>query len=69
VHGNSFVKVIEFGPEIRGRSILTFGQSGDPASAHYFDQAPLYSGKRFKPAWFSREEVEANAERVYSIDG
>jgi penicillin amidase len=66
VHGNSFVKVVEFGPQIRARSILTFGQSGDPASAHYLDQAPLYSQKRFKPAWFSRAEVEANAERVYS---
>jgi penicillin amidase len=69
VHGNSFVKVVEFGPEIRGRSILTFGQSGDPASRHYFDQAPLYSQKRFKPAWFSRADVEAHAERVYSIGG
>ncbi len=66
VHGNSFVKVVEFGPQVQARSILTFGQSGDPASAHYFDQAPLYSQKRFKPAWFSRAQVEANAERVYS---
>ncbi|UCF20403.1 MAG: penicillin acylase family protein [Gemmatimonadota bacterium] len=65
IHGNSFVKVIEFGPEIRARSLLTFGQSGNPRSPHYFDQAPLYSNKRFKPAWFALEEVAANSERVY----
>ncbi|MHC5003085.1 MAG: penicillin acylase family protein, partial [Planctomycetota bacterium] len=65
VHGNSFVKVIEFGPTVRSRSILTFGQSGDPASPHYLDQSPLYSARQFKPAWFTRTDVEANAERVY----
>jgi len=65
VHGNSFVKVIEFGPQVRGRSLLVFGQSGDPESPHFFDQAPLYSAREFKPAWFTREEVEANAARSY----
>ncbi|HET9581519.1 MAG TPA: penicillin acylase family protein, partial [Gemmatimonadota bacterium] len=62
VHGNTFVKVIEFAPRVRGRSVLVFGQSGDPASPHYVDQAPLYSERRFKEAWMTREEVEANAE-------
>ena len=65
-HGNSFMKVIEFGPVARGRSLLVFGQSGDPESPHFFDQAQLYSDRRFKPAWFTREEVEANAVESYA---
>lgn len=64
-HGNSFMKVIEFGPTVRGRSLLVFGQSGDPESPHFFDQAQLYSDREFKPAWFTREEVEANAVESY----
>lgn len=64
-HGNSFMKVIEFGPVARGRSLLVFGQSGDPDSPHFFDQAELYSDRQFKPAWFTREEVEANAVESY----
>ena len=64
-HGNSFMKVIEFGPTVRGRSLLVFGQSGDPESPHFFDQAQLYSDRRFKPAWFTRAEVEANAVESY----
>ncbi|HUP21009.1 MAG TPA: penicillin acylase family protein, partial [Gemmatimonadota bacterium] len=65
-HGNSFVKVIEFGPDAaRGRSVVVFGQSGDPDSPHFFDQARLYAGREFKPAWFTREEVEANAVESY----
>jgi penicillin amidase len=64
-HGNSFMKVVEFGPTVRGRSLLVFGQSGDPDSPHFFDQAQLYSDREFKPAWFTREEVEANAVQSY----
>jgi acyl-homoserine lactone acylase PvdQ len=64
-HGNSFMKVIEFGPTVRGRSLLVFGQSGDADSPHFFDQAQLYSDRAFKPAWFAREEVEANAVESY----
>ena len=64
-HGNSFMKVIEFGPRTRGRSLLVFGQSGDADSPHFFDQAQLYSDRTFKPAWFTREEVEANAGESY----
>ena len=66
-HGNSFVKVVEFAPTVRARSIFVFGQSGDPTSPHYFDQAELYSASRFKPAWFSREEVESHSERTYHL--
>ncbi|CAN5719619.1 penicillin acylase family protein [soil metagenome] len=65
--GNSFVKVIAFGPTVRAASILNYGQSGDPASPHFFDQAELYARRQFKPAWFSREDVEANAVRTYTV--
>jgi acyl-homoserine-lactone acylase len=65
--GNSFVKVIAFGPTVRAASILNYGQSGDPASPHFFDQAELYAGQQFKPAWFGRAEVEANAVRSYAV--
>lgn len=65
--GNSFVKVIEFGPTVRARSILNYGQSGDPDSPHFFDQAQLYALRQFKPAWFTRDEVEENAVRSYVV--
>lgn len=67
VHGNTFVKVIEFGPRVRGRSVVPFGQSGDPGSAHYFDQAPLYARGSFKAAWMTLEEVEADAKERYVL--
>lgn len=59
--GNSFVKIVQFGPTPRAASVLNYGQSGDPESPHFFDQAPLYAARSFKPAWFDRVEVEANS--------
>lgn len=65
VVGGSFMAVYEFGERITGESVLQFGNSGDPASPHYFDQAQLYSKQQYKPSWFYWEDVQANAERVY----
>jgi acyl-homoserine-lactone acylase len=63
--GASYVSVVEFGPQVRALAVHTFGSSGDPRSPHFFDQAPLFARGEMRPAWFTREEVLANAERSY----
>ena len=57
--------MVEFGPRVRARSVVTYGQSADPASPHFFDQAALYAEGRLREAWFWREDVERQAVRSY----
>ena len=64
--GNSYVAVIEFDKSPRARSIVTFGQSADPNSKHFFDQAPLYARGEYKPAWFKLGDIKRNLSRSYS---
>ncbi len=63
--GNSFVCVVEFGKRIRAKSVLAGGNSGDPNSKHFNDQALLYSKGQFKDVLFYKEDVAKNAERTY----
>ena len=63
--GNSFVAVVEFGPRVKARSVLAGGESGDPASPHFLDQAERYARGDLKDVWLTRAEIEAHLERAY----
>jgi acyl-homoserine-lactone acylase len=64
--GNSFVAAVEFGPTIHAKAIMSGGESGDPASPHFTDQALMFSQGRFRDVLFSPEDVRAHAERSYN---
>ncbi|MDB5235141.1 MAG: penicillin amidase [Hymenobacter sp.] len=63
--GNSFVAVVDFGPRIVARSVVTGGQSSRPGTPHFTDQAELYCNGRFKAVRFYPEDVKAHAEKTY----
>ncbi|MEO9483041.1 MAG: acylase [Ekhidna sp.] len=63
--GNSFVAVVEFGDKVKAKTILAGGQSGDPKSPHFYDQAEMYSNQEFKEVAYYREDVDARAEETY----
>jgi acyl-homoserine lactone acylase PvdQ len=64
--GNSFVAVVEFGDKVKAKSLLAGGQSGNPFSPHFEDQAERYSKGEFKDVSFYREDVLKNARYTYS---
>ncbi len=49
--GTSFIMIVELGEEVRSWSLLPFGNSENPQSPHFSDQAPLFSQGKLKPAW------------------
>lgn len=62
---DTYVSVVKFGREPEARSLLVFGESADPASPHYLDQARFYSAGEMKPSWFTLPEIKRHAERTY----
>lgn len=65
VAGHSYVGVVELAEKPRAMTILQFGESGDPSSPHWFDQAQLYAKKQFKPSVYVQSEVEGSSKRQY----
>ncbi len=63
--GNSFVAVVEFGDSLKAKAIVTGGQSGDPSSPHFNDQAEMYRKGEFRDVLFYRSDIEQAAERTY----
>ncbi len=63
--GNSFVAVVDFGPRVTARSVVTGGQSSRPGTPHFTDQADLYCQGRFKEVRFYPEDVRAHAGKTY----
>jgi acyl-homoserine lactone acylase PvdQ len=63
--GNSFVAVVEFGDRVRARAVTAGGQSGDPASRHFNDQARRYSTGDLREVYFYRPQLEGHIEREY----
>ncbi len=63
--GNSYVSVVEFGERVRGRSLMPFGQSADPASPHHLDQIARYANGFYRSAWLYLDDVKAHAAQEY----
>ncbi|WP_394760901.1 penicillin acylase family protein [Phenylobacterium sp.] len=63
--GNSFVAVVEFGPRVHARAVSAGGESGDPASKHFNDQAQRYASGNFREVYFYPDQLVGHTERTY----
>ena len=63
--GNSFVAVVEFGETVRARAVTAGGESGNPASPHFNDQAKRYSTGDLRDVYFYRSQLQGHTRREY----
>jgi acyl-homoserine-lactone acylase len=64
-YGNTFVAVVEFGSRVRAKAITAGGESGDPRSPHFKDQAERYTTGNLREVYFYPEDLQGHIERVY----
>ncbi len=64
-YGNSFVAVVEFGDSVHARAVTAGGESGDPKSPHFNDQAERYASGDLREVYFYPNQLKAHTERVY----
>jgi acyl-homoserine-lactone acylase len=63
--GNSFVAVVEFAEKVRARAITAGGESGNPASKHFNDEAQRYSTGDLREVYFYKSQLQGHTEREY----
>jgi acyl-homoserine-lactone acylase len=65
--GNSFVAVVEFGKDsVHARAVTAGGESGDPSSKHFKDEAERYATGNLRTVYFYPSQLVGHTERTYS---
>ncbi|MGV6827946.1 MAG: penicillin acylase family protein [Flavobacteriales bacterium] len=62
--GPSTRRIIDFSNAENSMSILPTGQSGNPFSAHYNDQAQMFLNGNFRKMLINKEEIEATSTKL-----
>jgi acyl-homoserine-lactone acylase len=63
--GNSFIAVVEFGDSVRAKAVTAGGESGDPRSRHFNDEAARYASGNLRDVYFYRSQLVGHTEREY----
>jgi acyl-homoserine-lactone acylase len=60
------VAVVEFGKDsVRARAVTAGGESGDPTSRHFTDQATRYATGNLREVYFYRHQLKGHTEKEY----
>jgi len=63
--GNSFVAIVEFGPQVKAWAVTAGGESGHPDSPHFSDEVERYAAGNLREVYFTPEQLIGHTERTY----
>jgi acyl-homoserine lactone acylase PvdQ len=67
--GSSWMMLVKYHQgTIEAKTIVPWGNSPDPDSPHYADQAPLFANRQYKKALLTRDEIVADAESTITLE-
>jgi acyl-homoserine-lactone acylase len=64
-NGNSFVAVVEFGPQVRAKAVSAGGESGHDGARHFADQAARYAAGDLRKVYLTADDLKGHVERTY----
>ena len=65
-NGNSFVAVVEFRRDgVRARAVTAGGESGNPTSPHFDDEAQRYASGNLRDVYFYPAQLKGHTQRLY----
>ncbi|MBI1361118.1 MAG: acylase [Alphaproteobacteria bacterium] len=59
--GNSFVAVVEFGDKVSAIAVTAGGESGDPSSPHFNDEAQRYASGDLRKVYFYPDQLAGHS--------
>jgi acyl-homoserine lactone acylase PvdQ len=63
--GNSFVAVVEFGEKVYAKAVTAGGESGNPSSPYFDDQAKRYTTGDLREVYFYPADLKGHTKREY----
>jgi acyl-homoserine-lactone acylase len=63
--GNSFVAAVEFGDKVHAKAVTAGGESGNPSSPYFDDQAKRYSTGDLREVYFYPSDLKGHTKQEY----
>ena len=60
-------RIVDFSKMNNTKMIIPTGQSGNPKSPHYRDQAQLYHSGKYRTTWFDEKMIKSDGRFMHLV--